>query len=129
MTYDDHHKRLAQEAATGKTNAVVARIFNRLDIDIRDRRGLKSAWTEIEDDVMNGELRPAWEHIIRQEIAPIAFDRDKWRAQAERTCKIVREEYHLGFGYNKHQCGTTSAVGDSQLFCKGCGGRIVKEGQ
>ena len=48
---------------------IVKRIFERLDKDIRDRRGLGNEWEAIDSDVMDDELRPAWEKIIAEEIA------------------------------------------------------------
>lgn len=53
----------------GSLERVVRRIFERLDTDIRDRRGLKHEWGAIDDDVMNDELRPAWEKILTEEIS------------------------------------------------------------
>lgn len=38
--------------------------FDALSDDIADRRGLKWEWEKVDDDVMQGEIRPAWEAII-----------------------------------------------------------------
>jgi len=49
-------------------NAIARGIFKKLDEDIKDRRGLKSIWATIDKDVMEGELKPAWENIFRSEV-------------------------------------------------------------
>jgi len=59
----------SEPAKPGSLERVVRRIFERLDIDIRDRKGLKHEWGAIDDDVMNEELRPAWEKILTEEIS------------------------------------------------------------
>jgi hypothetical protein len=40
--------------------------FDALSDDISDRRGLKWEWTKVDDDVMQEEIRPAWEAIISE---------------------------------------------------------------
>ncbi len=47
---------------------IAKRIFERLEKDICDRKGLKHEWTAIDNDVMSEELRPAWEKIISEEV-------------------------------------------------------------
>jgi chromosome segregation ATPase len=49
-------------------NIVARRIFNRLDVDISDRRGLGNEWDQISPNVKNVEIRSAWEQIITEEI-------------------------------------------------------------
>ena len=44
------------------------RIFNRLEGDILDRRGLKYEWNAIDPRIVNEEIRPEWERIIMEEI-------------------------------------------------------------
>ena len=44
------------------------RIFERLDIDIRDRRGLKFEWRQINPSILYGELKEEWIKIIKEEI-------------------------------------------------------------
>lgn len=112
---------------TPETDAVVKRIFNKLDTDIRDRRGLKHEWSSIDEDVMRCELRPAWERIIHKEIATIAHDRDAWKAKAERTCKSKLHN-QLGWDFYVTDCGYRFQCTDP-IFCPNCGGQIVKEGQ
>lgn len=52
-----------------QSDDIARRIFDRLDVDIRDRKGLKQEWGAIDDKVMNEELRPAWAKIIAEEIS------------------------------------------------------------
>ena len=49
-------------------NIVARRIFNRLDVDISDRRGLGNEWEQISPNVKNVEIRSAWEQIITEEV-------------------------------------------------------------
>ena len=49
-------------------NVVARRIFNRLDVDISDRRGLGNEWDQISPNVKNVEIRRTWEQIITEEI-------------------------------------------------------------
>jgi hypothetical protein len=55
-------------AKAGSQDALVRRIFQRLDCDIRDRHTLKHVWASIDSGVMQNELRPDWERIIREGI-------------------------------------------------------------
>jgi hypothetical protein len=52
-----------------KIAMVVRRIFERLDEDIRGRKGIKHEWDAIDEDVMNEEIWPEWERIITEEIS------------------------------------------------------------
>jgi len=61
----------AADASSGSLDPVVRRIFERLETDIRDRKGLKHEWAAIDDDVMNEELRPAWQRILTEEISTL----------------------------------------------------------
>ena len=47
---------------------VAKRIIERLALDISDRRGLKWEWTRIDNEVMEGELKPTWVQIIIEEL-------------------------------------------------------------
>jgi len=49
-------------------NIAARRIFNRLDKDIGDRRGLGNEWDQISPNIKNVEIRSAWEQIITEEI-------------------------------------------------------------
>ena len=49
-------------------NIAARRIFNRLDVDISDRRGLGNEWDQISPNVKNVEIRRTWEQIITEEI-------------------------------------------------------------
>ena len=49
-------------------NIVARRIFNRLDVDISDRRGLGNEWDQISPNVKNVDIRRTWEQIITEEI-------------------------------------------------------------
>lgn len=49
-------------------NIAARRIFNRLDADISDRRGLGNEWEQISPNVKNVDIRRTWEQIITEEI-------------------------------------------------------------
>jgi hypothetical protein len=49
-------------------NVAARRIFNRLDKDIGDRRGLANEWDQISPNMKNVEIRSAWEQIFTEEI-------------------------------------------------------------
>lgn len=53
---------------TPELNILARRIFNRLDKDIGDRRGLGNEWDQISPNIKNVEIRSAWEQIITEEI-------------------------------------------------------------
>lgn len=54
-----------------QVDSTVQRILERLTTDIRDRHGLKHAWAAIPKEVMNTELRPAWERLLTEEISEL----------------------------------------------------------
>ena len=85
-------------------NIVARRIFNRLDVDISDRRGLGNEWDQISPNVKNVEIRRTWEQIITEEIekhtgAPqpkvneptkTKVDAEDWlKATALELCKVA----------------------------------------
>lgn len=51
-----------------KLELIAAEIFEKLSRDISDRRGLKYEWEQIDEEIINEELRPAWERIIKKVI-------------------------------------------------------------
>lgn len=47
---------------------IARRVIKDLVADITDRWGIKHAWREIDEDVMNDEIIPEWERIITSQI-------------------------------------------------------------
>ena len=56
---------MSKKNSVRKTTAV---IIDRLVTDISDRRGLRQEWEQIDDDVREDEIFPAWRKIIKEEI-------------------------------------------------------------
>ena len=57
-------------------NELTDKIFERLSLDISDRRGLKQEWERIDDDIMEEDVKPAWKRIIEDEV--LKFNKIKW---------------------------------------------------
>jgi hypothetical protein len=60
---------MENQTDTGATllqTRLVRQAFDALSDDISDRRGLKWEWTKVDDDVMQNEIRTAWEAIISE---------------------------------------------------------------
>lgn len=94
-------------------NIVARRIFNRLDADISDRRGLGNEWEQISPNIKNVEIRSAWEQIITEEVekhvgsnqpkanepTKTEVDAEDWlKATALELCKVA--DYFLALRQN-----------------------------